>query len=288
MRKKTIVLGSAGMAGHVLTKMLKGDTDVFEVVDVSRGNKITKPAVRLDVTDFQKLRDLIEIEVPDFVVNCIGVLNKSAEDNPDLAILLNSYLPHFLESVTRHTETKVLHISTDCVFSGNKGGYKESDLRDGVGFYAQSKALGELINEKDLTIRTSIIGPEISTSAIGLFDWVIRQKGEIKGYVNALWSGVTTIELAKQIIEIIKFKQFTGLIHLTNNMPISKFDLLNVIKEEFGLKDLKITEFGDYRVDKSLMSTRTDVDLIVPDYKTMISEMKTWVESEKSLYNYLN
>ncbi len=288
MKRKIIVLGSAGMAGHVLTKMLKDNSDEFEVIDVARGNKRTRPSVNLDVTDFNSLRELIAKEAPDFVVNCIGILNKSAGDNPDVAILLNAYLPHFLEAVTRQTKTRIIHISTDCVFSGKKGGYIESDSRDGEGFYAQSKALGELINGKDLTIRTSIIGPEISDSPIGLFDWVMRQKGEMKGYVNAIWSGVTTIQLAKSVIDIVQHKELTGLIHLTNNVPISKFDLLNMIKSEFQLNNLSIMAYGDYNVNKSLLSTRNDVDLITPDYQTMISEMRLWVDSEKSLYNYQN
>jgi dTDP-4-dehydrorhamnose reductase len=283
MKKKIIVLGSAGMAGHVLTKMLKDNFDELEVIDVSRGNKQTRPTVNLDVTDFSSLRELISKEAPDFVVNCTGILNKSAEDNPDIAILLNSYLPHFLEAITRHSETRIIHISTDCVFSGKRGGYNESDSRDGEGYYAQSKALGELINGKDLTIRTSIIGPEISDNPIGLFDWVMRQKGEINGYVNAIWSGVTTIELAKVIIEIINRPSIpTGIIHLTNNIKVSKFDLLTLIKNVFELKDIQIIEHHNYEVDKSFLNTRIDINFKVPSYLDMILEMKEWIVKTKN------
>jgi dTDP-4-dehydrorhamnose reductase len=160
MNKSILVLGSAGMAGHVIYKVLKEELKDFRIFDVARDSRFVNPSKCMDIKDFKMLEHYIEELKPAFIINCIGLLNKSAENFPDEAILINSYLPHFLESKTKNSSTKVIHISTDCVFSGSKGMYKEDDFRDATGYYALTKALGELNNNKDLTIRTSIIGPE--------------------------------------------------------------------------------------------------------------------------------
>lgn len=280
--KKILLLGSAGMAGQVLKVELQKLSDQIELVDIARNSKISEPKIQLDLTDFGQLEDIINKGNFDFIINCVGVLSTFAEDNPDQAILINSYLPHFLEKVTSESITKIIHISTDCVFSGKYGGYIESDFKDGIGFYAQSKALGEIINPKDLTIRTSIIGPDLNLNGIGLFKWVNNQSGGINGYTNAYWSGVTTIELAKVIIEIINRPSIpTGIIHLTNNIKVSKFDLLTLIKNVFELKDIQIIEHHNYEVDKSFLNTRIDINFKVPAYLDMILEMKEWIVKNK-------
>lgn len=280
--KKILLLGSAGMAGQILKLELLKLTDQIELVDVARNNKISKPKIQMDITNFVQLEDIINIGNFDFIINCVGLLNSFAEEHPDQAILINSYLPHFLEKTTSSTNTKIIHISTDCVFSGKSGNYKESDFKDGIGFYAQSKALGEVINDKDLTIRTSIIGPDLNISGIGLFKWLMNQNGIINGYTKAFWSGVTTIQLSKVILEIINRTSIpTGLIHLTNNDKISKFDLLNIIKNVFELKNLEIFEYNNYEVDKSLVNTRNDLNIKVPGYWEMILEMREWMNKNK-------
>jgi dTDP-4-dehydrorhamnose reductase len=280
--KKILLLGSAGMAGQILKLELLKLTDQIELVDVARNNKTSKPKIQLDLTNFVQLEDIINNGNFDFIINCVGLLNSFAEEHPDQAILINSYLPHFLEKTTSSTNTKIIHISTDCVFSGKSGNYKESDFKDGVGFYAQSKALGEVINSKDLTIRTSILGPDLNISGIGLFKWLMNQNGIINGYTKAFWSGVTTIQLSKVILEIINRTSIpTGLIHLTNNAKISKFDLLNIIKNVFELKNLEIVEYNNYEVDKSLVNTRNDLNIKVPGYLEMILEMREWMNKNK-------
>ena len=120
------------------------------------------------------------------VINCIGLLNNTAEDNPELAVWFNSYFPHLLAAFGKKYDFKLIHISTDCVFSGKEGGYKEDSFKNGNGFYAQSKALGEVINNKDLTFRTSIIGPELKHNGIGLFHWFMNQENEISGFRSLL------------------------------------------------------------------------------------------------------
>src|SRR5699024_5151046 len=133
----------------------------------------------------------------DAIINAVGILNKDAEENKSHAVLLNSYLPHYISNLTKDMNTKVIHMSTDCVFSGKVGSYKEDSLRDGQTFYDRSKALGELENDKDLTFRNSIIGPDMNKNGIGLFNWFMKQNGYIKGFNKAIWTGVTTLTLAK-------------------------------------------------------------------------------------------
>jgi dTDP-4-dehydrorhamnose reductase len=276
---KILLLGSAGMAGHILKKELSKNSEQIELVDVARTCQFISPSIQMDVTNFVALGNLINEANFDYIINSVGILNKTAEDNPDLAILINSYLPHFLESITKSTNTKVIHISTDCVFSGKTGLYIESDLKDGIGYYAQSKALGEIVNKKDLTIRTSIIGPDLNPNGIGLFNWFINQKGKIKGFTQVFWSGVTTIQLAKSIKEIIfSNNQITGLIHLTNNNKICKYDLLLLIKKIYRLNNIEIEQSNLYTVDKSLINTRNDIFTNIPNYEEMIIEMNEWMK----------
>lgn len=285
MKKKVLLIGSAGMAGQVIKNELLNYSDFIEVLDIARNSNISVPSFLLDITNFSEVENIILSGNFDYIINCVGILNKSAEENPDLAILINSYFPHFLESLTSKLNTKIIHISTDCVFSGTKGGYIESDFRDGKGFYAQSKALGELWNDKDLTIRTSIIGPDKNFNGIGLFNWFVKQKGQVNGFANAFWSGVTTVQLAEVILKIILGEiNFAGLVHLTNNSKISKFQLLNLIKEVFQLDGIEVKECKDYRVDKSFLNSNLELLNLSISYKEMIVEMYEWMKLNH--YNY--
>ncbi len=284
---KILILGSAGMAGHVIKSHLSLYNENLEVYDVARSELYVSPSYLLDVTNFNELRNLITNLKPDFLINCVGILNKSAEENPDLAILVNSYLPHLLEKETKNTKCKIIHISTDCVFSGAKGGYIESDLKDGVGFYSQSKALGEVINNKDLTIRTSIIGPELNSTGIGLLHWFLNQKNDISGYSKAYWSGVTTLELAKFIYNVITVDhELNGVFHLTNNLKIDKYSLLKLFQNIFKLNTFEVNSNDKYKIDKSLINTCAKKVFVVSDYETMIHEMRNFILDNKSWYQY--
>jgi len=280
---KILLLVSAGMAGHIIKEELSKSITHIELHDIARTAQYTIPSIILDVTKFNELGHLIDNSNFNYIINSVGILNNTAEANPDRAILINSYLPHFLEKITKNTNTKIIHISTDCVFSGKKGSYIETDFRDGIGFYAQTKAMGELINNKDLTIRTSIIGPDLNMDGIGLFNWFINQNGTVDGYTKAFWSGVTTIQLAKFIREIIISKiPITGIIHLTNNDKISKYNLLLLLKKIFKLNNIIVQEENTYEVDKSLINTRNDFFIPIPNYEEMIFEMKEWI----NIYNF--
>ena len=286
MKTKILILGVNGMAGHVIATGLKDDINNYEVVSIARAQSSIQPTYLLDITNFKRLEEIINNENPDIIINCVGLLNKTAEENPDKAILVNAYLPHFLESITNQKNIKIIHISTDCVFSGKEGNYIETSFKNGIGYYAQSKAIGEIINSKDLTFRTSIIGPDINPSGIGLFNWFYKQHGEINGYTNAYWTGVTTIELLNAIKIAIK-ENICGLYHLVNNKKISKFILLELMKLEFGKKNI-ILKCEKYKVDKSLVNSRNDFTFIVKDYNEMLKEMNDWMQKHDFLYDHYN
>lgn len=281
MNKKLLIIGSKGMAGHVIYYYFK-NRQGFDVVDISRSHDNFHSNYILDVNNTIELEKIIQNEKPDVIINCVGVLNKDAEDNPAKAIFLNSYLPHFLAKLATQLNCKLIHISTDCVFNGKKGKYTETDVKDGIGFYAQSKALGEVEYDQHLTIRTSIIGPELKKNGIGLFDWLMHQEGTIKGYKNAIWSGVTTTELAKAIEPMI-LQNITGLFQLANS-HINKFDLLVLIKQTFEKTKVNILPFEEYSSDKSLISTRTDFKFELNAYPQMLTEMKNWIHGYPNLY----
>jgi len=280
--KKVVVLGCAGMAGHIMAEYLDSTGD-FEVLGVARGE--TKFASKnIDVTDFDGLKAFLEETKPDFVVNCIGVLVGQSSDDVCTAIQINSYLPHFLSKQGKSIGFKLIHISTDCVFSGKDGQYRENSFKDGDDNYARSKALGEVENDKDLTIRTSIIGPELKKNGTGLLDWFLKQNAEIKGYTEAYWSGVTTLELAKATNEFIK-QDITGLYQLCPTEKISKFDLLKLFSSVWG-KDIAVTPYESYKVDKSLVCTRDDFKYVVPGYEIMLNQLLAWMEQHPAYYQH--
>jgi dTDP-4-dehydrorhamnose reductase len=282
INKKIFVLGTNGMAGHIIYNYLKTELKNFEIISFARKHNIYHSDYELDIQNLDNLESLILENIPHTIINCIGILNKNAEDNPADSILINSYLPHFLEKVTSQLQTKIFHLSTDCVFSGLKGKYKENDFKDATGFYALTKSLGEINNNKDLTIRTSIIGPDLNPNGIGLFNWYTKQTGIVNGYKNAIWSGVTTLELAK-FIQMKINSDLTGIIHLVNNTCISKFELICLFNEVFNIK-LKVQPYEDYNVDKSLINTRLDIEYDFKSYFDMLKEMKDWISKNKYIY----
>ena len=282
--KKVVVIGCKGMAGHVVKTCLES-TGIYDVWGIAREIDSGQKLINLDVSNTKELESILDNGSFDVVINCIGLLNKTAEDNPELAVWFNSYFPQLLASYGKKHNFKLVHISTDCVFSGKEGGYKEDSFKNGIGFYAQSKALGEVINTKDLTFRTSIIGPELNENGIGLFHWFMSQNDEVFGYSEAYWSGVTTIELAKGIHEAIK-QDLTGLYHFVNSSKISKFDLVNEFNSNFRDGGINIISKSDYKVDKSLINTRDDFNYTINSYKIMIKEMKNWILDYKNIYKH--
>ena len=284
--KKVLVLGCKGMAGHVITTYLES-LGTYDVWGLARGIDSGQKLINLDVSNTKELESILDDGSFDVVINCIGLLNKTAEDNPELAVWFNSYFPQLLASLGKKYHFKLIHISTDCVFSGKEGPYKEDSFKNGIGFYAQSKALGEVVNSKDLTFRTSIIGPELKPDGIGLFNWFMNQAGVISGFTEVFWTGVTTIELAKAINEAI-IEELTGLYQLSNNTKICKYDLVRDFNRVFKRNEVKITPNSDYKIDKSLINSRKDFNYNVPIYSTLIEEMKEWMLSYGKFYGHYN
>lgn len=283
--KKVLIIGSNGMAGHMIFNYLSKLSD-YEIWGIARKKlQPTKNIISLDVFDTVALETLLKTKSFDVVVNAVGLLNQHAESNLKHAIWVNSYFPHLLSYFSGAYGFKLIHLSTDCVFSGKKGSYKEVAIKDGVGCYAQSKSLGELINKRDLSLRTSIIGPELKKDGIGLFHWFMNQKASVFGFTNVYWSGVTTLELAKAI-QVAVEQNLRGLYHLSNNHIISKYDLLVFFNQFFRNGSVHIIPKAVYKNDKSLCNTRTDFDYQIPSYKNMIKEMAIWVDEHQYLYNY--
>lgn len=284
---RILIIGSKGMAGHIIKEyLLSKEYDVYSTFRKGEGKEeLKEKEFYLDVFDKESLNKILEEIKPKFVINCVGILNQFAEENPDIAIYVNGYFPHYLDRLSQKYNYKLIHITTDCVFSGKKGDYTENDFRDAESYYGRSKAIGEVNNNRTLTFRTSIIGPDINENGIGLFNWFMKQKGEIKGYSNVIWTGVTTLELVKAI-EASFSQNIVGLHHLVNNKKISKYELLRLFKKYMNRDDLVIVEYEDYFSDKSLARTNFEFNYQVKSYEDMIRELASWIEEKRAIYQY--
>lgn len=278
---KFLILGATGMAGHTIAIYLQEQG--HDVTAFSKNKFSYCKNIKGDATDKNLLRDILIKNNYDVVINCIGVLNTDCDREPSQAVYLNSYLPHFLSDTLKNTNTKLIHMSTDCVFSGKLGSYDENSFKDGETFYDRTKALGEIVDSKNLTFRNSIIGPDIKENGIGLFNWFMKQNGTINGYTKAIWTGVTTLTLAKAM-EKAATENLTGLYNLVNNESITKFDLIKLFNKHIRNSSLNIEPSESVNLNKSLINTRKDFSFIVPSYEDMVIEMKEWIYNHKELY----
>lgn len=282
---KFFVLGCNGMAGHTIALYLKEHG--HEVFGFDRLKSHYIDSVAGDAHDTEFLRKHIAENNYDTIINCIGILNQYAEQNKALASFLNSYFPHFLVEATANTDTQVIHMSTDCVFSGKRGEYTEDDFRDGETFYDRSKALGELEDGKNITLRNSIVGPDINPNGIGLLNWFMHQNGEINGYTKAMWTGQTTLQLAKTMEAAAKEKAH-GLYNTIPDYSISKYDLLGLFNHYLRGDSLKINPVEGVNADKSLKRTKYEFGYLIPDYETMVAELAEWIVKHKDMYPQYN
>lgn len=285
MFMRFLILGCNGMAGHTISLYLKEQG--HEVFGFDRKpSKLIESAVG-DATDAGFIKDLVGIGKYDTIINCIGLLNQFAENNHADAVYLNSYLPHQLAQITKDTDTQIIHMSTDCVFSGARGQYTEDDRRDGTTFYDRSKALGELDDDKNITLRNSIVGPDINPNGIGLLNWFMQQHGEVTGYTGAMWTGQTTLQLAKTMEAAAK-ERAHGLYNTVPDTSISKCDLLRLFNQYIRKDQVEIVPVDKMAADKSLKRTHWDFSYKIPDYETMVSELAEWMREHKSLYPHYN
>jgi len=274
---KMLILGGKGMVGHAMVRYFSArpGTTVF----YTTRDPADPAGLYLDVCNENKIESVMEIVRPDVTINCIGLLNEEAARREGEALLVNGLLPHRLRRLAELTGGKLVHISTDCVFSGSRGSYREDDLPDGASAYAKTKAMGEVRQPPHLTVRTSIIGPELK-DGIGLFQWFMKQRGTVPGYRQVLWNGVTTLELAKSVARMLEAGT-QGLVHLTAPAPISKYGLLLLFQDIFGRMDVTVIPRDEPILDRTLLNTRGDFQPQVPDYPVMLAELKRWMEAEQ-------
>lgn len=280
---KFLVFGCSGMAGHLISLYLKEKG--HSVTGFARKRIDFVDCVVGDVFSSEKIEKLVLSEEYDAIINAVGILNRMASDNMAAAVYVNSYFPHSLATLAFRSGSFLIHMSTDCVFAGNTGPYREDSLRDGLTFYDRTKALGELEDHDGcLTLRNSIVGPDINPNGIGLFNWFMKQSGpEVNGYTHAMWTGLTTLELAK-VMEVAAKNNVTGLVNMVNGSNISKYDLLKLFNHYFRNDKLRIIPSDAVHLDKTLVRTNFDLDYKIPSYEVMVSEMKDWITDHRSLY----
>ena len=277
-----LILGCNGMAGHIISIYLKEQGHT--VIGFAREKSKFVDTVIGDATDFELLRNIVLSGNYDTVINCVGLLNQFAENNHANAILLNGYLPHFLAEVTRDTDIQVIHMSTDCVFSGKTGGYTEASVPDGTLFYDRSKAIGELDDEKNITLRNSIVGPDIKENGIGLLNWFMKQKETVNGFMGAIWTGQTTLQLAKTMEEAAK-RRAHGLYNAIPSETINKYELLRLFNIYIRKSPIEIVPVDKFVADKSLIRTNFEgFDYEIPGYEVMIKELGDWMRGHRELY----
>jgi len=280
MEKKVLILGGKGMLGHMLVSYINSLKDYKVYYTLRKEINLKKQEIFFDAyKNLEEINEIIKKIKPILIVNCIGIIKPFVNNNKEKVVFLNSYFPHKINKICIEKNIKFIHISTDCVFSGKKGAYTEESLYSPKDFYGLSKATGEINNKHNLTIRTSIIGPELKKSGVSLMNWLFQQKNnKIKGFKKAIWSGLTTLELSKKIVEMYE-KKVTGLINITSK-PINKYNLLKIINEVYKL-NINIDPNNSFYCDRSMKSIRDDIKYNVPSHNQMIIELKNWTESKK-------
>lgn len=279
---KVLILGGAGMLGHELLKQLQSrhDTRVTLRQSLEAYASCGLFSIRNAVSDVDvcapgRVEQVLADFRPQVVINAVGIVKQRPESHDSmLSIEVNSLLPHRLALDCRAVGARLIHLSTDCVFSGEGGGYRESDRPDPLDLYDRSKLLGEVTAESGaITLRTSMIGLGLYRKT-SLVDWFLAQKGPVKGYRKAIFSGLTTFEISRVIAMLIeKHPTASGLYHLSA-APINKFDLLAKLRDQLGLKT-EIVAVDEPRIDRSLDSTRfrQAFSYTPPSWDAMLAEL---------------
>jgi dTDP-4-dehydrorhamnose reductase len=281
---KVLILGAAGMLGHALFSLLAGRPE-FTVFATVRGTEgldrwfppglLQRIRGGVDVGRFDTVVRVLEEIRPDVVVNCIGVVKQlPLAKDPIVSITVNALFPHRLARACGEAGIRMIHIGTDCVFSGEKGNYLESDLPDATDLYGRTKWMGEVDSPRCVTLRTSIIGHELS-GRHGLIEWFLAQEGSVRGFARAVFSGLPTVELAGIVTDrVIPNEGLTGLYHVST-APISKYELLRLVMERYG-KRIRIERDEAFVCDRSLDSSRfrKATGYQPPPWPEMVSRMR--------------
>lgn len=278
-----LVLGASGMAGHLICAYLSERG--HDVTGISRRQcpVSTISHIRGDALDFGFLTGVVSAGNFDVIVNCIGILNRDCDRFPSLAIRANAELPHVVAETSRSHGAMAVHLSTDCVFAGNTGPYFEESFPDGRTLYDRTKALGEITGDGCLTLRQSIIGPDPNSDGIGLFNWFMKQEDSVSGYEGCIWTGLTTLELAKAIETCAE----VGASGLYNMVPaghgVSKLMLLEMFNEFCRKKPIDIVPSRELWLDKSLVAG-ANMPYKPMGYREQITEMSNWISGHSFLY----
>jgi len=285
---RILILGADGMIGHKIAQSLED----FELILASRKSislksiGIIKGKMVLHNLITDSLDLLLDSTTPDIIINCAGITTRrGVEDNIVNTGLLNSELPHKLDSWANLNSKKLIHFSTDCVFSGNRGNYLDNDFADADDIYGKSKAVGEVDSPNTLTIRCSMIGRELY-SFTELFEWLKKNKNKkIEGYSNTFYSGITTVRMGIILNQILKKNLNLSGIYNISSTPISKFDLLIKLSNAFNL-NVEVKQNTNNKSNKVLISEKfTEITGIYPpNWDDLISEFKEDCEKYKSLY----
>ncbi len=281
-KMRVLILGANGMLGHKAYQVFKPIFDTWATVRSTKENfkslpffDLSRVIDKIEVGNFESVKRALDLAEPHVVLNSIGVVKQLREaERPTTAITINALFPHLLNELCERSGTRLISISTDCVFSGKKGGYTEDDQPDAYDLYGRTKVLGEVAGKNSLTLRTSMIGREI-WRGVGLVEWFIGQKGQkVQGFKNAIFSGFTTKVLAGILARVIQdYPRLAGLYHVSSE-PISKFDLLCEIRDAMGL-NIEIEPDIDFSCDRSLNSGkfRALTGFRPPSWKTMVEEL---------------
>jgi dTDP-4-dehydrorhamnose reductase len=278
-----LVLGASGMLGHAVMRYFS-DSPGYSVVGSARSaNSLHRLPQELqiritcgvDADNMDGLSELIARVRPNVVINCIGLIKQLPQSgDPVAAITINSLLPHRLLRLCDKTAARLIHVSTDCVFSGTRGMYREDDVADASDMYGRSKLLGELSEQGAVTLRTSIIGPELAGTH-GLLAWFLSQRGRVKGFSRAIFSGLPTFELARVIRDfVLPRTDMLGLYHVSAK-PISKHDLLCLIAQTYDLP-ISIEPDSALVIDRSLDSSRFQLltGYVAPAWPDLVRAMR--------------
>ncbi|GFN31016.1 dTDP-4-dehydrorhamnose reductase family protein [Paenibacillus xylaniclasticus] len=274
---KLLIVGGNGMAGQMLMRYF-GKISSIEAEYTTRRPDDAE-GIPLDAANFEQVFEVIADRRPDAIVNAVGILNSDAERHPLAAYRVNAWLPHWLRHTADQIGARLIHISSDCVFSGARGRYTEHDIPDNPTVYGRTKALGEVKDEPHLTIRTSIVGPDRNADGIGLLQWFLKQQGTVSGYSSVYWNGVTTLELAKAIHYALNRPAISGLVQLVAPETVSKLELLRLFQEIIGHDGVTIVPAAEPVNDRSLVSTRADWTFKAQPYRLMLAELAEWMRS---------
>lgn len=279
---RILILGGDGMLGHQLLKQLRVRHDIKVTLrqDAAAYARFQlfndeNAYYGVDVRSNERLIEAFSEFRPESVINAVGIIKQRPEAKEIIPSLeLNALLPHRLAMLCKLADARLVHLSTDCVFSGKSGNYSENATSDAEDVYGKTKYLGEVHDPNALTLRTSIIGRELSRHA-GLLDWFLSQSGAVNGFTNAIYSGFTTLEMSRLIdLMLTQHPQASGVYQVSSD-PISKYELLKLFKEKLG-HDIEIIPDGLFHCDRSLDSTRfrREFRYTPPSWPTMIEELR--------------